>query len=121
MIEITEISQFDEVLEKSGDSFVFIYKHSDMCGTAWHAEGLVNDAVQELAGDPVEFVKVEVRKARDLSSAIADRFEIRHESPQAILLLNSKVVWHASHGGIRTRRIVEAVRENAPGAASETT
>ena len=119
MKNITELEHLDEVLEQSKRTPVLVYKHSDMCGTAWHAEGLVNEANEQLADDPVEFYKLEVRKARPLSNAFAEKLGVRHESPQALLIVNGEVVWHASHGGIRTRLIVEAVRESATGAPSD--
>jgi len=32
-----------------------------------------------------------------LSNYLAERFSVRHESPQAIVLKNGKCIYHASH------------------------
>jgi bacillithiol system protein YtxJ len=37
---------------------------------------------------------------RDISNAIAKRFEVHHESPQLLVVKNGAVVKHESHGGI---------------------
>ena len=38
-----------------------------------------------------------VQHARPVSNAVVERFGVRHESPQALLLRDGRVVWHASH------------------------
>lgn len=37
---------------------------------------------------------------RDISNHVAERFDVRHESPQLIILRDGKVVHHASHQSI---------------------
>jgi bacillithiol system protein YtxJ len=37
---------------------------------------------------------------RDISNAIAERFNIVHQSPQVVIIKDGKVVAHASHEGI---------------------
>jgi bacillithiol system protein YtxJ len=42
-------------------------------------------------------IKNSPQHARNVSTAIAERTGIRHESPQAIVLKDGKPVYHASH------------------------
>jgi bacillithiol system protein YtxJ len=37
---------------------------------------------------------------RDISNAIAERFDVVHQSPQVVLIKDGKVIDHASHEGI---------------------
>jgi bacillithiol system protein YtxJ len=39
-------------------------------------------------------------KYRDLSNNIAERWQVRHESPQLLVLEGAKCIYHASHGEI---------------------
>ena len=43
---------------------------------------------------------------------IAEKFEIKHESPQVLLFNNGKAVWNASHWKITNRAIKNAQTEN---------
>jgi bacillithiol system protein YtxJ len=48
-----------------------------------------------------------------LSNAIAERFGVRHETPQALLIKDGRVVWHASHWSITSDSLTEALRPYA--------
>jgi len=40
---------------------------------------------------------VDVLRSRALSQALSARAQVRHESPQLLVLKNGGVVWHGSH------------------------
>ena len=63
--------------------------------------------MEKLATDAdLPIYEVVVQDARTLSNEIAERLDIRHETPQVIVLRDGKAVFHASH-----RRVTaEAVR-----------
>ena len=42
---------------------------------------------------------------------IADYFEIKHESPQAIWIKDGKATWHASHKDITQEALMDAKPE----------
>jgi bacillithiol system protein YtxJ len=46
-----------------------------------------------------------VQRSRDVSTAVAEKTGIRHESPQALVLKNSKVVYHASHYDVTAKDV----------------
>ncbi|MFO0985296.1 MAG: bacillithiol system redox-active protein YtxJ [Planctomycetota bacterium] len=56
---------------------------------------------------------LDVRASRDLAQQIARDHDVRHESPQALLLRDGKVVWHASHDAISAQSLARAVRDHA--------
>jgi bacillithiol system protein YtxJ len=51
-----------------------------------------------------------------LSNLIAQRFGIRHESPQALLIKDERVVWHASHWAITSESLSNALKSYAESA-----
>jgi bacillithiol system protein YtxJ len=51
-----------------------------------------------------------VQEARALSNYIAETYSIKHESPQALLFKDGKVVWDASHWKITYASLQENVK-----------
>ena len=46
---------------------------------------------------------------RQVSTAIADRFRIRHESPQVLVVSDGAVRWHGSHYHVNPREVQAAL------------
>ncbi|KHE67223.1 bacillithiol system redox-active protein YtxJ [Halobacillus sp. BBL2006] len=85
----------------------FLFKHSLTCPISAAAR---NEFENFIAIAPVPCYILHVQESRQLSNSIAKEFKVRHESPQALLFENKKVVWNDSHGAItknRLRRLVE--------------
>jgi bacillithiol system protein YtxJ len=90
---------------------VLLFKHSLICPVSHAAHAEYLDFV---ASSPsVDTALIEIQNQRELSTAVAERSGVRHESPQALLLVGGKVVWHASHGGIRESTLRSAVEEHS--------
>jgi gamma-glutamylcyclotransferase (GGCT)/AIG2-like uncharacterized protein YtfP len=53
--------------------------------------------------------QVDVVRRRSLSRSIAERLEVRHESPQVILLREGRAAWVASHGKVDADALEEQV------------
>jgi bacillithiol system protein YtxJ len=43
---------------------------------------------------------LDIHRSRPVSDEIAQRYEVRHESPQLLVIKNGVVVAHRSHGAI---------------------
>jgi bacillithiol system protein YtxJ len=52
---------------------------------------------------------VVVQDERPLSQAIEAATGVRHESPQALVVQQGRVTWHASHGAITAPRLAAAL------------
>ena len=50
---------------------------------------------------------VKVIENRSLSRRIAEETEVRHESPQVLLLDQGQVIMHTSHGQITKKRLTQ--------------
>ena len=89
-------AELDLALEQSAIRPVVIFKHSPTCGISAQAFESISDWLAT-ATPAADFFVLPVRASRALSTALAQKFGIRHESPQALVIENGKVVWHGSH------------------------
>jgi bacillithiol system protein YtxJ len=48
-------------------------------------------------GHDIHYAIVTVQTHRDISNAVTARLGVRHETPQALLIQDGRVVWSASH------------------------
>lgn len=77
------------------DKPFFIFKHSTQCPISAAAHDAFELFIK--LNPEVPHVAVKVIEQRELSNKIADVFGVQHQSPQAILLNGSNVLWHDSH------------------------
>lgn len=87
-----------------------IYKHSYRCGTCVFSLRNLEKNLPDIARK-ARPVFIDVVKQRGLSNFVAEMSGVRHESPQALLIHNGDVVWHDSHGGVRSPSIEKALQE----------
>src|SRR5438128_10407908 len=103
--QINDTNTLDQVLARSHDEPVILFKHSTTCpisASAYRQMSQVEGVVS----------LVVVQRARDISKEIESRTGVRHESPQTIVLRNGEAVWTASHFDITSEAVERAVREN---------
>jgi bacillithiol system protein YtxJ len=106
--KIDTLTQLEDLL-KQEDKF-FLLKHSLTCPISHAAYQEYEKYAKENESVPAYFVAVQ--EARPLSNEIAEKFEIKHESPQAILIKNGDAIWNASHWKITNRSLTNALSEN---------
>lgn len=104
-VRFTDTHSLQELLNRSSERPVVIFKHSTTCPIS-------ASAYREMAELESEVALVEVQGARDLSREIEDRTGIEHETPQVIVLRNGKAVWNGSHWSVKADAVAEAVRAN---------
>ena len=102
------IDDLDAAIAGSSTRPALVFKHSTTCGTSAFAHEEVESLIEEQDSHANVFI-VDVRASRLVSAAIAERTGIRHESPQALLFVNGKVVWHASHHRITRDALTAAI------------
>lgn len=101
--QIKSVEQLDDVFAQSSEKPVVIFKHSVTCPIS----AGVYEIVRNVEG---EVNLVIVQSSRNVSNEIAARTGIRHESPQAIVLKDGKVIYHASHYDITSSDVNEKLR-----------
>ena len=101
-IEINDVGSLDRFIAEAGESLAIVFKHSNTCGIS----ARVYREISEVRC-PVGIVTVQ--NARPVSDEIERRFGIQHETPQALIVSGDKVLWSASHYGVKARLIEEAL------------
>ncbi len=106
------LEELDRVIAASDGRPLLLFKHSYTCGVS--AEAL-DELVAHLNDQPadVDYAMVTVQTHRDVSNAVARKLGIRHETPQALLIRDGRVVWSASHFRVTANAVVDAI--NAQG------
>ncbi|WP_051141460.1 bacillithiol system redox-active protein YtxJ [Salisaeta longa] len=88
---------------------VVIFKHSNSCPVSAKA----HRAMDQLSNDEDPPVyRVTVQTDRAISDAIADTLDLRHETPQVILLDGDAVVYHASHFDVTAEAVRNALAQH---------
>jgi len=108
---ISEVASLDDLLQRSTEHPVWIFKHSLTCGISAGARRRYEEFAAGRNGNEAEFTLIEVQNARPLSQAVAAATGVRHQSPQAILLRDGTAVWNGSHGGIRAEALERAMAQ----------
>ena len=105
---IATIEEFEELFNKH-DEFLFM-KNSLTCPISQAAYEEYETFTKEHQEVPAYFLTVQ--DARPLSNHIAEKYEIKHESPQAILFSANQPVWNASHWKITAKSLAETLQLN---------
>lgn len=95
-IPLVSLDILDEIETKSQSKPVFIFKHSTRCGISSMVWRRFQSAVKEYQGQ-MECYYLDLLSFREISNAIASRYEIVHQSPQLIVIKNEIAVAHSSH------------------------
>ncbi len=96
--EITSISDLDVILEESTFKTVGIFKHSTRCSISRMVLEQFERKNSSLKN--IKFYYLDLLNYRSISSEIADRFGVVHQSPQLILIKDKKAILDASHNRI---------------------
>ena len=108
IIKLADDDELERAIARSHERPVWVFKHSLICAISSRARAQYRDYAASAEADRVECTMIEIQNARPISNAVAERLGVRHESPQAILLVDGRSVWDASHSGITARSLVDA-------------
>ncbi len=100
-IEVNPNHSIKDIINKSEDDFVIIFKHSPRCiisKWAWR------DFEAAIAQTDLVFL-VDVINCRGLSNELASHLQIIHQSPQVLVLKKGVCVYHASHQDIDYHKV----------------
>lgn len=97
-IELEELAQLDAIAKKSKDKTQVIYKHSSTCGISSMVLNMFTQSYDLDTDCDLYFLTIQHH--RDISNEIAQKFGVRHESPQLLVVKNGEVTFHTSHGAI---------------------
>ncbi|WP_323027060.1 bacillithiol system redox-active protein YtxJ [Gelidibacter japonicus] len=98
-INLNSMEQLDGIVEKSKTKPQFIFKHSTRCGISRMVISRFKNDYQ-ISGNEADLYYLDLLDYRAISNAIADRFQVMHQSPQLVIIKNGVAVAHESHSGI---------------------
>jgi bacillithiol system protein YtxJ len=106
------IEDLDRLLAQTADRPLLLFKHSLTCGTS--AEAL-DELIDHLNEDKLDarYAIVTVQSHREISNAVSARLGVRHETPQALLIRDGRVIWSASHFRVTAAAVQSAIRSHA--------
>ncbi len=81
-----------------------IFKHSTRCSISSMAKSRLERAGK---GDDFDLHYLDLIRHRDISNAIAEQFNVQHESPQILVIKKGQCTYDESHNGIRMDEILE--------------
>lgn len=107
-IHLTSQDELEELIEQSNEKPVLLFKHSTRCSISAMAKRRIEDN-WDLNEDELLPVYLDLIKFREVSNTIADKLNVKHESPQVILLKDEKVQYYTSHSQISVEEIKQAL------------
>lgn len=98
----------NNIIEDSHQKPQAIFKHSSRCGISAMMKNRL-EAKWEKKNPTIPIFIVDLLSKRDLSDQIAEQFDIRHESPQLIIVEKGNSIYHASHIGISSSAVAKHI------------
>ncbi len=102
---LTALSQLDSIVATSENKPVLIFKHSTRCSISRFALKQFENEFN--LPEKIELYFLDVINYRAISTEIAERFSIQHQSPQIVLIKNGVVVYDASHDSIDAIEVIK--------------
>ncbi|GAA4466211.1 bacillithiol system redox-active protein YtxJ [Nemorincola caseinilytica] len=106
--ELTTEAQEESIKTLSASKPVLVFKHSSRCSISNMAMARLE---QLNDNDTAAFFIIDVLRDRPISMKIAEQYQVHHESPQALLIVNGECVYDESHNGITAKEIVDEINE----------
>lgn len=106
--QLDDIQGLENLLTMCDGVARVFFKHSTRCSISSMALNSFESS-WELADENLYYI--DLLRFRDVSNALAMKTGVVHQSPQAIIVRNGEVVYHASHSGIDTRAIQKIISQ----------
>ena len=104
--EFSSKEGLEKITNLSKEKPQVIFKHSTRCSISSMAKSRLERAEQP---EGIDFNYLDLIAHRDISTKIADDFDIEHASPQVLIIKDGKCIYDESHSAISMDEILEAV------------
>lgn len=98
--ELNSLEQLEEIDLKSKSKLQAIFKHSTSCGTSNYVKKNILKEMGSFSDEPFDIYYLDLLALRNVSNSIADRYGIRHESPQLLIIKDGQCIAHNSHSEV---------------------
>ncbi len=104
--EFTSEEGLEEIKRRSIEKPQVIFKHSTKCSISSMAKSRLE---RGNAPEAIDFNYLDLIAHRNVSSKIAELFDVEHASPQVLIIKDGACIYDESHNAISMDEIVEAV------------
>jgi bacillithiol system protein YtxJ len=105
-ISLNNLEQVNTIKNDSGYSVIF--KHSTRCSISLMAKRNFELDWEAIPTD-TKLYFLDLISHRDISAAIAEAFQVHHESPQTLLIKDGECILDSSHSDISAEEIAESI------------
>jgi len=107
-IALNSADQLEEI--QNSNEPIVIFKHSTRCSVSGMARRNI-EFESSLLPENMPTYFLDLIKYRDLSNLIAETWNVRHESPQILLIHHKQCIYHASHNEISLADVVVKINQ----------
>ena len=104
---INSIEDLNVAISNSNEQAVLLFKHSTRCSISTMAKSRLED--KWTINTKIQPYYIDLIAYGDVSNEIAERFNVIHQSPQAIIILNESCVGNYSHNEISLESILKLI------------
>jgi bacillithiol system protein YtxJ len=91
------VSQLEQIHARSKEKKVLIFKHSTRCSISRTALDRLERNWKEDEMKDVEAYFLDLISYREISTQVANQFNIEHQSPQVLVIKNGEAIYDSSH------------------------
>lgn len=91
---------------KANSGYSLIFKHSTRCSISLMAKKKL-ELEGEVIPENVPVYYLDLLNYREISNAIAEIFQVHHQSPQLLVIKDGECIFEASHGEISAEEAAE--------------
>ena len=99
-IDWKKIDSEESLKEAFEQELAVIFKHSTSCSISAMVLSRLERSWDSVEMENTKMYYLDLLNYRDISNQIEDQLNVRHESPQMLILNNGEVKYHISHMGI---------------------
>ncbi len=108
-IKLTDINQLNQIRENSRETPIMIFKHSTSCSTSNMVKSRLERNWNQEEMKHVQPYYLDLLGYREISNIISRQYNIRHESPQVLIIRGGEAVYNLSHFEIDYASVQKAV------------
>ena len=99
-INLNSVEQLVEIDEKSQSKTQVIFKHSTRCSVSSFAKRILTGEYNDQVKAKADVYYLDLISFREISNAIASRYNVMHESPQILVIEKGACSYNASHSDV---------------------
>lgn len=104
--KLENLSQLEDIKEESHGISVLIFKHSTSCSISGMAWDRLKRSWDDKETNNIKPYYLDLLSYREISNKVAEEFDVRHQSPQVIIIKKGEAVYSTSHMGINYQEIL---------------